>query len=344
MRIRTVDRDGNPTYRKLRNTDKDWKNWSDEQVDRFALSILEYAADKGEVETLLQKGSSGPNSDFRKIIKQRKDLPEAIQMLLGRYGDPVINIEKTLLKQARLRTAMQTVADMKSVGLGSIFFADPETAPPDAVPIVVSDQRLPLEMQQLDGYFTYPEVRRALVKSFSPSSMNAVFRSLAAFNSAVRRGKTVYSPDTAMRNLYGNSPFAIMNGHAGLTPGLGQRRIVVKGLTELANGLGIVNRKGEGEQARFDYLNHMRELGLLDQDIELQEIQRLMQDSGLSKKIRQLKNMPVGKQAAAIDRLMTRFYASGDAVWKLGAFQIEMERYNSVYGYQKGSPEYQALE
>ena len=98
--------------------------------------------------------------------------------------------------------------------------------------------------------------------------MHGLFKAMAGANALIRRGKTVNSLNTAIRNVYGNVAFALMHGHVGLTPGFGQRKALIRAVTELGNGLGIVNRKGGGADARFDYLNRRRELGLLEQDVE----------------------------------------------------------------------------
>ena len=107
--------------------------------------------------------------------------------------------------------------------------------------------------------------------------MGTVLNAVATGNAWARLLKTVYSPWTMIRNLVGNIGFGFVNGHLGISstnPWSIARRnlgIVTKVGQEIV--LGIGNTVGKQSDKRATYLNKMRRLGLLDQDIDIRTIE-----------------------------------------------------------------------
>ncbi len=65
---------------KLKSIDADWKSWDDTRIDQMAMDILQFAASKGSIESVMSAGDPG---NFRDIVRKRKDVPDAIRAILG---------------------------------------------------------------------------------------------------------------------------------------------------------------------------------------------------------------------------------------------------------------------
>jgi len=97
--------------------------------------------------------------------------------------------------------------------------------------------------------------------------VDGVMNQIAELNSLTRFGKTVISPQTGVRNYFGNAPFAMMNGHAFTLASLftgfrGEKAIAASSFATIKDGFNNILNRGKSDQ-RFDYLNHAQTLGLV---------------------------------------------------------------------------------
>jgi hypothetical protein len=283
----------------------------------------------------------------------RKDIPEGVRILMGQYEDPQINAAKTVVKQARLISAMKTIADMKEMGLGTIFF-DADSRPEGADQLIdQSSQQFPIEFRQIDGLYTYPEVFKKLKTEMTPANMGKFMTALSQFNATARYVKTVYSPDTQTKNIIGNGFFALMMGHIGPSALARQSirgaRNLWKGLTSVADA----NREGDkitlkmkesDRDAVFEWWRRRIELGLANQDVELNQIVELANESGLADTLGKAATTKTVRFAKSLDRIARTAYMAGDTLPKLHAFEVEFARHNKIKKYKEGTDEYRALE
>ena len=108
----------------------------------------------------------------------------------------------------------------------------------------------------VDRLRTYPEIAKAFEDSLGPIN-HSLLRSMAFINAHVKWGKTVGSPVTHVRNVTGNVGFALKAGHWN----------VIKSVSAV--------------KALFDddMMKRALELGVIHQDVALEEIEALIKES-----------------------------------------------------------------
>lgn len=109
----------------------------------------------------------------------------------------------------------------------------------------------------LDGLKTYPEIIEAMEEQNGPLN-TAVLRWLSVVNSITKWNKTVGSPVTHVRNLLGNTFFALRNGHLG-----GQK--APKAVLETLRSL-------SGKESEF--MKKLIELGVINTSVDLEEVRQ----------------------------------------------------------------------
>ena len=143
-----------------------------------------------------------------------------------------------------------------------------------------------------------------------------VWRQLLQFKVAVQAGKTLYSPQTQVRNVTSASFFALWNGHVGHNASvIDSIRMVIKDIFKAGKGQPI----DEVEFAK--YIEKLVRLGVLDENIVAQEMRAVMNnlkegvirnEDELFEKV--MKALPTEKVA--------RLYAGGDNLWKQFGYEF----------------------
>jgi len=130
----------------------------------------------------------------------------------------------------------------------------------------------------------------------------------------VQVGKTLYSPQTQVRNVTSASFFALMNGH------IGGRASVVDAMRIVARD--IFKAGGKIDEVAFNnYVEKMIRLGVWDENVVAAELKAVTQD---------IKNNVINTSDQLFDRLMkmaptdkvARLYAGGDNLWKGYGFEF----------------------
>ena len=144
---------------------------------------------------------------------------------------------------------------------------------------------------------------------------NAVYRFLLQSKVGVQIGKTLYSPQTQVRNVTSASFFALMNGH------IGGRASVVDAMKIVARDIFPKGGNKIDEVAFNNYVEKLVRLGVWDENVVAAEIKAVTQD---------IKNNVINTTDQLFDRLMkmaptdkvARLYAGGDNLWKGYGFEF----------------------
>ena len=276
---------------------------------------------------ILQKIGSDENllrMDKFKFLKTGEELPQAIRKLLGQ--------EKDLKSQVLFTVSDAIAANAKKMGFDRIaaiglknkwLYNTAAEAKPrfvNAVQIKATDlERLGGMKSTLENLWTSPEIKQALLAQGTPLENLAripVFRQLLQFKVAVQAGKTLYSPQTQVRNVTSASFFALWNGHVGHNASvIDSMKMVMKDIFKAGKG-------GAIDEVEFTkYVEKLVRLGVWDENIVAQELRAVMtnirkgaiqNENELFEKI--MKGLPTDKVA--------RLYAGGDNLWKQFGYEF----------------------
>jgi len=160
-------------------------------------------------EYVMQRGLTG-STNVASLGKRLSDeeLSPELRALMGEYTDPIYNYYASIFKIASLTSSRQYLNSMKEYGMGKFIF-DYKTE--DATVQIAGEGSKGLE--PLNGLYTFPEIYEALKKAENDKPLL-----ITEIAGRVRKFKTVYNPATHIKNVIGNTGFAISNGHWNYIP------------------------------------------------------------------------------------------------------------------------------
>ena len=131
----------------------------------------------------------------------------------------------------------------------------------------------------------------------------------------VQIGKTLYSPQTQVRNVTSASLFALMNGH------IGGKASVTNAMKIVFDDIFGAGKQGIDEVKFNNYVERLVRLGVWDENVVASELKAVMN---------QLKNNTVRTSDQLFDKLIkmaptdkvARLYAGGDNLWKHFGFEF----------------------
>ena len=276
---------------------------------------------------VLQKIGSDENllrMDKFKFLKTGEELPQAIRKLLGQEKDLKSQVLFTVSDAIAANAKKKGFDMIAQIGLknGWLYRTAAEAKPRfvNAQKISGTDlNRLGGLKSQLENLWTSPELKQVLLQQGTPLDNLAripVFRQLLQFKVAVQAGKTLYSPQTQVRNVTSASFFALWNGHVGHNASvIDSMRMVMKDIFKAGKG-------GAIDEVEFNrYVEKMVRLGVWDENIVAEELRAVMNnirrgaiqnEDELFEKI--IKGLPTDKVA--------RLYAGGDNLWKQYGYEF----------------------
>ena len=276
---------------------------------------------------ILQKIGSDENllrMDKFKFLKTGEELPQAIRKLLGQEKDLKSQVLFTVSDAIAANAKKMGFDRIAAIGLknGWLYRTAAEAKPRfvNAQQIKATDlDRLGGMKSTLENLWTSPEIKQALLAQGAPLDNLAripVFRQLLQFKVAVQAGKTLYSPQTQVRNVTSASFFALWNGHVGHNASvIDAMRMVMKDIFKAGKG-------GAIDEVEFTkYVEKLVRLGVWDENIVAQELRAVM--TNLRKGViktddelfeRLMKGLPTDKVA--------RLYAGGDNLWKQFGYEF----------------------
>lgn len=180
------------------------------------------------------------------LYKRRKDIPAELRAFLGEVKDPIANYATSVFKIAQNVARHEASANIRKMGLGEFLFEKPTG---DATAKLTAEGNKGLA--PLDGLYVTPELKAALVE-IGPGELPAIIKAAARVNGAIKWGKVIGQPWAFMRNLWGNVPMSIANGH----------------LPSYFKSKEWKAAFGEGD---LDTLKRLKRLGIIDDNISTYE-------------------------------------------------------------------------
>lgn len=298
--------------------------------------IDEYFAD---AETgALVKGSKLGSKDLS-TLKERKEIPEQIRMLMGEYSDPAMNYARTVLNIASLAARHQFLTQVKEAGMGKFFFEKNDSQRPKGFDTEIAAEGSDT-MSPLNGLMTTPEIAEAFGlyggQKGEDNFVKKTFRLYYKAMGMVKWLKTIASFATHMKNVFSNLGFVGLNGHSLIEIGKAAN-VVLQDLKTMS--------KPEIEAKIDEYIK----AGIMRQGAGINEIKDMFKDAdmddflerrlsmrkpnkGVVGKIKQV----ISSKASKIKTGMEDLYQAEDDMFKIAAYETEMNRYaDALYNKSK---------
>jgi len=277
-------------------------------------------------------------NDKFKFLKKGELLPEQIKKVLG---------YKTDLRNQVANTAMEMVSEIttkKQYDKIAKYLLDKKHAfktEAEAINYIVGAKkvfkipRLGVLPSDIIGLYVSPQTKRMLegVGGTLDKLIDiAIWRHALQFKVLTQMGKTVFSPQTQVRNVEASALFPMVNGH------IGGRASVIDSMKIVWRDIfpqpGKVNMKNF-----YDAVEKEVRLGTMDENVIQQEIIAVTQDimkgsvNTLDKLFQRLQDTVFVKNAS-------RVYAGGDNMWKWYGRQWAKSQLSAVFPDRKALTDY----
>jgi len=172
-------------------------------------------------------------------------------------------------------------------------------------------------MSPLNGLYTTPEIRTAFKDVMEPQNTGAMLSAYMKVNGTVKFAKTVGSVMTHIRNVLGNTGFAVANGHF---------RVKKAGVS-----FNTVMASLAGDRKLFQekYLKYQR-LGLVRESARAGELMDVIKDARKGDIADFSELNAVHRAGEKVLKVFTEIYRAEDDVWKIYAFENEVARYKKA--------------
>jgi len=210
------------TYRA--HQDKKWKreNIPDEIINRAYATLRSYYPDytEAEIDGLIDyllgekgepispfeflRGATGQGGKMGEkdlsILKKRILEDQDIRDLMGEYKDPLYNYTTSVAKMADLLARHRFLKYTKEVGKGNFLFDRPTKTEQGSFSSPI-DATKSKTMEPLSGLYTTPEIAKSIESFSSMGTKDPLLRAyMQWFNTPLKYGKTILSPNTHTRN------------------------------------------------------------------------------------------------------------------------------------------------
>jgi hypothetical protein len=262
------------------------------------------------------------------VLKKRKQISPEIRALLGEYEDPAINYAKSVSKMTRLVHNTSFLRQMTDISLQLGYIFEEGNRPVGANKKIAADASE--VYAPLNGMYTYPEFEQALRDAVGSSKEPDWYKVLVAANGAVKYGKTVLAPTTAVRNFLSASMFALTSGHWNAS--------------HLEKSVKVVKTYFTGKVVRGsrEYVNKLLKLGVLYDAPNYRELQDLIKSVNESEHW-----LATGTRKSGLGKALNyaqEFYALGDDFWKILGFENEKAMLIKHYKMSEAAAEKEAAE
>jgi hypothetical protein len=148
-----------------------------------------------------------------------------------------------------------------------------------------------------------------------------IYRAIMQGKVGVQIGKTLYSPQTQVRNVSSAAFFALMNGH------IGGQASVTNAMKIVLDDIFKAGQKNVDEVAFNNYVERLVRLGVWDENVVASELKSILD---------QIKNNTINTTDKLFDKLIksaptdkvARLYAGGDNLWKHFGFEYGRSQLN----------------
>ena len=275
------------------------------------------AEGKSPLKQLKEIGTRILLNDKFKFLKTGEELPDQIKNLLGPEKNLKASVSYTT-SEAIASMANKKAADyIAQSGLknGWLFntLEDAVNAGFIGAQKITKVPRLGIMNSNLLGKYASPEyvqMFQGVGNDLDKLVQMAFYRHALQAKVGVQIGKTLYSPQTQVRNVTSASFFSLMNGH------IGNKASVTDAMRIVARDIFKAGQKGNIDEVEFNnYVEKLVRLGVWDENVVAAEMKAVLQD---------LRSGVINTTDKLFDRLMksaptdkvARLYAGGDNLWK----------------------------
>ena len=248
-------------------------------------------------------------NDKFKFLKTGEELPDAIKNLLGPERNLKASVAYTTAEAISSMANKRAADYIAQSGLknGWLFnsLEDAINAGFIGAQQIKSVPRLGIMKSNLLNKWASPEYVEAFAGvggSLDKLVENAVYRFFLQSKVGVQIGKTLYSPQTQVRNVTSASFFALMNGH------IGSRASVTDAMQIVARDIFKAGGNKIDEVEFNNYVEKLVRLGVWDENVVAAELKSVLQDIK-------------GNVINTTDKV-ARLYAGGDNLWKGYGFEF----------------------
>jgi hypothetical protein len=297
--------------------------------------------------------SAATGSLNRKILKQRKDIPLPIRQLMGEDIDPANNYMNSVLKLSALVENVKYQNQIRKNGLGIYFFEEGDVnRPKEFSKKITSDKSDAFPL--LKGLYTTPELAEAFEAQQKNNS--EFMNNFMMVGGYVKWAKTVGSIATHFKNFFGNTGFAMINGHYDMRELKKSWETVIGDLRGLTNDefrakfekyveLGIIKQSASiGDvKAAIDYKNSddvfQQILANEKKNNELKKsnaVSRLINKTIPTSRVAEVAATKISETASKTKTLLDNLYQSEDDFWKIHGYENELSQYSkALFGKEK---------
>ena len=264
-----------------------------------------------------------------KFMKTGDELPDAVKKLLGPEPNVRSSVSFTtseMISALANKRAADYIADMglKNKWLYQSAEEARNAGKLDYAQIMKMPRLGPHMKSNLTKLYADPDFVQAMqgVGGVLDNLINIpIYREIMQGKVLVQVGKTLYSPQTQVRNVSSAAFFALMNGHIG-------------GMASVTNAMKIVlddifeaGKKNIDEVQFNNYVEKLVRLGVWDENVVASELKAVMN---------QLKNNSIRTSDQLFDKLIkmaptdkvARLYAGGDNLWKHFGYEYSKSQLN----------------
>ena len=257
-----------------------------------------------------------------KMIKTGDELPDVIQKLLGPEKNIKASVSFTTAEMISAMANKRAADFIAQSGLKNKWlYRTAEEARANGVldPLQIMEiPKLGKHMRtDLTKLYTTPEyvnMFKGIGGDLDKLVVIPIYRQIMQGKVGIQIGKTLYSPQTQVRNVTSASFFALANGH------IGGRASVVNSMKIVLDDIFKAGKKNIDEVEFNNYVERLVRLGVWDENVVASELKAIMN---------QLKAGTIQSSDALFDKLIkmaptdkvARLYAGGDNVWKQYGFE-----------------------
>ena len=318
------------TIRKAKSLAKKTGDDFDTVLDILAERKVDFILKMSEKSEFINPSKTGKKDVS--ILKEKKDIPEVIRSLMGEYTDPVQNYQRTVYKISNLLESQKYLAKVRENGLGVWLFEENDLSRPKGYDQLISSDSE--NYGPLSGLYTSKEIKESMENTPVVAGKlldSKPYRWYLDKVSKVKYAKTIWSPATHGKNIFGNMFFMAQNLY--LNPQ--EYYKAVKIITS-----DLFNKSSEDQLATMkSYI----EAGIINQNATLRDLQDVFKDSKnfedtLDKAYE--KTNDIGKIAKAkvgfvkgfktADKFTRDIYQAEDDLFKIIAFETEKKRQSKI--------------
>jgi len=309
-----------------------------EQAKRIVENILYTGrAEKMDPITALRKiGLRFLRDDNYKFLKRGEELPDVIQKLLGKGDNLRSSVAMTtaeMMSQVYTKRAYDNLSKVLQ-NSGQLVKTEAQAMKFPGYEQIHKIPGLGVLSSDIQGLYASKELANALKSTRGPLDKlieASIYRHILQFKVLTQMGKTVFSPQTQVRNVYSAGFFPFARGHIGGNSSVSDSFKIV---------LEDIFPSGRITKERlFDFIEKEISLGTMDENIISSELGAVLNDikggavNTLDELFEAFTKKPLVRDA-------TRLYAGGDSLWKIYGRQYVKSQMTEVLPTSKAALEY----